>query len=142
MRIFTLTIAIFLLWFGSAVADDDHDHVGECEIVGWEWSYGTINIGGDIIIRSVTIEGSTTCVSGSITIDLYEGTGELRTFIGTVDGRIRGYAFSVTKTFDIEKTRQSLSIEYSIETDVNDAPVITTQYRLPMRPKTWHITTQ
>ncbi len=115
MRIFTLTLAIFLLWFGSAVADDDHDHVGECEIVGWEWSHGTINIGGVIIIRSVTIEGSTTCASGSITIDLYEGTGESRTFIGTADGGIRGYAFSVTKTFDIEKTPSSLSIEYSIE---------------------------
>ena len=115
MRIFTLTLAIFLLWFGSAVANDNHGHIGEYKIVGWEWSYGTINIGGDIIIRSVTIEGSTTCVSGSITIDLYEGTGESRTFIGAADGRIRGYAFSVTVN-DIERPKL-LSIEYSIETE-------------------------
>ena len=57
--------------------------------------------------------------SGFVTLRLYEGTGELRTFIGTVDGRIRGYAFSVTKTFDIEKTRQSLSIVDSTITTVS-----------------------
>ena len=125
MRIFPLTLAIFLLWFGSAVANDDHDHIGECKIVGWEWSHGTINIGGVIIIRSVTIEGSTNCVSGSITIRLYEGTGESKTFIGTADGEIRRYTFRVT--MNVSEFPEPLSIEYNIEAeDFNDPPVITT----------------
>ena len=124
MRIFTLTLAIFLLWFGSAVANDDHDHTGECEIVKWEPIYGIINFFG-IVSKSVTIKGSTTCVSGSITIDLYEGTGESRTFIGTVEGEIRRYAFLIR--VNVSEFPKPLSIEYSIEAeDFNDPPVITT----------------
>ena len=107
MRIFTLTLAIFLLWFGSAVANDDH--IGECEIEEWRWYRN--------ILGSLIIEGSTTCASGSVTISLYKGTGESRTFIGTVDGVIRGYAFSVKTAFHVETKPSSLSIEYSIEAE-------------------------
>ena len=113
MRIFTLTLAIFLLWFGSAVANDDH--IGECEIEEWR-SYSSTGAS----LRKLIIEGSATCASGFVAIRLYEGTGESRTFIGTADGVIRGYAFSATTAFYTETKQESLSIEYSIEAEEAD----------------------
>ena len=107
MRIFTLTLAIVLLWFGSARAYDDH--VGECEIVGWRWYY---NIG-----TGLRVVGSTTCASGSVTIHLYEETGESKRSVGIAIGSIEGYIFIATPVlFSGTEIPQLLSIEYSIET--------------------------
>ena len=102
LRIFTLTLAIFLLWFGSAVANDGHDHLGECEIEEWRWDRD--------ILGSLIIEGSTTCASGSVTISLYKGTGEFKKFIGTADGVIERHAFSVKTAFHVETKPSSLSM--------------------------------
>ena len=90
-----------------------------------------LSLGG--IFHKLIIEGSTTCASGRVTISLYEGTGESRTFIGTANGIIERYAFSATALLDLNTRTSSLSIEYSIEAEdagtvlnVNDPPVITT----------------
>ena len=95
-----------------AVIAKDVVVVMECKIKDLWWYSDTINFR-----RFVTIKGSATCDSGSITMYLYEGTGEFKRFIGTADGVIEGHAFSVT--VNVSEHPKLLSIVYDIY-DIND----------------------
>ena len=98
-----LVFVIGSLWFGVALACDDH--IGKCEIEEWTWGYTAI-------MEALTIEGSATCDTGQVSMRLYDGEGEGAKFLGVETGYITGHGFKVLK-MGISKPA-SLSFKYSI----------------------------
>ena len=71
MRFIAFAIVI-LLASGGALACDDH--VGNCEIEDWNYSYTPM-------MKALTIDGVATCDSGEVRLRLYDGEGEGRKFL-------------------------------------------------------------
>ena len=76
MKPANLVFVIGSLWFGVALACDDH--IGKCEIEEWRWDYTAI-------METLTIEGSATCDTGKVSMRLYDGEGEGAEFLGVRD---------------------------------------------------------
>ena len=84
----------------QALACDDHQ--GECEIEAWR---------PQNMMGILTIEGTTTCDTGGVTIRLYDG----ETYLGNASGFIEGHAFSAM-AFSIPPPTD-LQLKYSIDTE-------------------------
>lgn len=88
----------------SALACDDH--VGECQIEDWTYTYTSM-------MEALTIDGVTTCNSGEIRLRLYDGEGEDQKFLGVDTAYIDGHIFE-TIVLPVEEP-DALFIKYSIE---------------------------
>ena len=74
-----------------------------CQIEDWRWSYKRF--------KAVTVNGTSTCEEGKITIRAYDENGR---FIGADYNAVRGYSFTMT-FFNIPVSPRSLKIKYTIK---------------------------
>ena len=94
-----------ILLASSALACDDH--FGKCDLEAWRYTHTPF-------MQAMTIEGSTTCDTGSATIRLFSSDSGSEEFIGVAQGLIEGHALQAT-ALGIHKKPEDLSIKYSIE---------------------------
>ena len=79
-----LATTVFCLASSPALADDNH--ADGCLIEEWRADY-------DSVLRLLTVEGVATCHRGHLSMRLYDGKGENRTFLGVGRTVIMGYVF-------------------------------------------------
>ena len=101
MRSLTMALVAGTLVVGTAVAD-------ECALEDWTHTYTAV-------MQALTIQGATTCKTGTIHLRLYDGEGEGRRFIGVETGYIEGYIFEAI-LLQVKKPA-ALSIKYNIEAE-------------------------
>ena len=82
---------------------DQADSAGPCRIDDWRWQY-------ESMFNMITIDGTTTCETGWITIRAYDGDGE---FFGTHTGIVMGHAFQ--GIIDTSRKPSSLTIKHTIK---------------------------
>lgn len=82
---------------------DQADSAGPCRIDDWRWQY-------ESMFNMITIDGTTTCETGWITIRAYDGDGE---FFGTHTGIVMGHAFQ--GIIDASRKPSSLTIKHTIK---------------------------
>ena len=76
-----------------------------CQTEDWRWQYVEF-------YKMISIEGTTTCETGKITIRAYDGNGK---FVGTGWGFIEGHVFTITPIMDILRKPRSLNIKSAID---------------------------
>lgn len=76
---------------GAAVAGTAH--ASECQVEEWRADY-------DATFRALTVEGVATCERGEISLRLYDGKGENRTFLGVGYTYILNYVFEARESLD------------------------------------------
>ena len=103
MRLIALAVAAALASGGALACDD---HIGKCEIEDWTYGYTAV-------LQALTIDGVATCNAGTVRLQLYDGEGDARKFVGVETAYIKGHIFKAIK-LKVEKPR-ALSIKYSIE---------------------------
>ena len=104
MRKTMLGVAALCLAPGPAIACDDH--VGQCEVEDWKYTYTSV-------MEALQIEGVATCDVGQIRLRLYDGEGDSRKFVGVETAYIEGHIFQAIK-LQVERPR-ALYIQYSID---------------------------
>ena len=99
MRTLTCALAACTLAAGAASAE-------ECVLEDWKHTYTAV-------MQALTLQGVTTCKTGTIQLRLCDGEGDARRFVGVETGYIQGHIFE-TILLQVEKPA-ALSIKYNIE---------------------------
>ena len=105
-RMGILAMLVLLFGFGVALADDDS---GMCSVEDWRYTHTPG-------LRMVTIEGTTTCKEGRISIRAYDTSDGSSKFMGVDDSHVNGFIFEAHITAIYEKPA-SMDIKYSIEVE-------------------------
>ena len=95
-----LAAIVFCLASSPAPADDDH--AGACLIEEWRADY-------DSVLRILTVEGVATCRMGRLSMRLYDGKGENRTFLGVGRTVIMGYVFEAIEQLSVKPNDLSIT---------------------------------
>ena len=92
-------------WLLNERGADNTVSADACQIEDWRWQYVEL-------LKALSIEGTTTCETGNITIRAYDGNGE---FVGTAKGFIEEHVFTVMPIMDILRKPRSLEIKSTIK---------------------------
>lgn len=82
---------------------------GACEIEDWRWEYTAF-------MKTLQIEGVTTCAKGEMSVRIYDGEGEKRKFLAVDNAYIKRHVFQSLVT-GIEGKPAKLAIDYTIDAE-------------------------
>ena len=92
-------------WLLNERGADNTVSADACQIEDWRWRYVEL-------LKAVSIEGTTTCETGKITIRAYDGNGE---FIGVGKDFIEDHVFKIGPIMGILQKPRSLEIKSTIK---------------------------